>query len=144
MLAFRATALKNFYNLATINPMENKTQLSPLPETEKTYNYFDDGKIRESRRSEVTVTHIIPFNEIEEEILTEWKSEVKKCHWLYAKKTDYFIKGLLHSSNKDFADREIVFVRTVDGGWFSLGWWGGELDVSGELFKLMLNNKNRQ
>lgn len=124
--------------------MENKTQLSPLPETEKTYNYFDDGKIRESRRSEVTVTHIIPFNEIEEEILTEWKSEVKKCHWLYAKKTDYFIKGLLHSSNKDFADREIVFVRTVDGGWFSLGWWGGELDVSGELFKLMLNNKNRQ
>ena len=69
-------------------------------ELNKTYNLFDDDKIRESRRSSIIITEIIPFNEISKELLLVWKEEVINCYWLYAKKTDFFLKGHF----KDFKD----------------------------------------
>jgi len=101
-----------------------------LPEIGKIYHYFDDGKIRLTRREEVIITEIIPFNEIDSETLRDWKEEVIKCHWLYAKETDYFIKAEL-KIEKDLY--YLVFVRTLDNRWFSLGWWAGVLDVDGTL-----------
>lgn len=101
----------------------------------KTYNYFDDGKINESRRMPVTITEIIPFDKIDSETLLFWKEEIKQCDWLYSKETDYFVKGLLKISESE--QKEIVFVRTIKnngGGWFSLGFWGGRLDVDGSLY----------
>lgn len=100
-------------------------------ELNKTYNYFDDGKIRESRRMLVTITEIIPFNEIDEGTLLSWKEEVELCDWLYAKETDYFIKGLLKIDNDK--DESIIFIRTINGDWFSMGFFGGRLDVDGSL-----------
>ena len=98
----------------------------------QTYNYFDDGKIRPSRRMRVTITEIIPFSEIDEETLNDWKEEVKQCDWLYAKETDYFVKADLKVS--DNKTEKIIFVRTINNnGWFSLGWWGGRLDIDGSL-----------
>ena len=87
----------------------------------QTYNYFDDGKIRPSRRMRVTITEIIPFSEIDEETLNDWKEEVKQCDWLYAKETDYFVKADLKVS--DDKVEKIIFVRTINNndGWFSLG-----------------------
>ena len=38
-----------------------------VPVLGQTYNYFDDGKIKPSRRMEVVITEIIPFNEIDKE-----------------------------------------------------------------------------
>jgi hypothetical protein len=29
------------------------------------------------------------------------------------------------------------FVRTKDGGWFSLGWFGSRLDIDGSLYEKM-------
>ena len=104
-----------------------------LPEIGKTYYYFDDGKIKLSRRAKVIITEIIPFSEIDSETLADWKEELSDCNWLYAKETDYFIKAEL-KIEKDLY--YLVFVRTLDNGWFSLGWWAGELDVDGTL-----NNK---
>ena len=90
-----------------------------LPEINKTYNYFDDGKIRESRRFPVKITGIVPFDKIDEDTHDLWEIEHTQCDWLYADTTDYFVIGNL--SDREY-DREIVvFVRTVDGGWFSLG-----------------------
>lgn len=83
----------------------------------KIYDYFDDGKIRESRRSTVILTDIIPFNKINKKILSRWKREVKECYWLYSPKTDYFLIGVLQDSSKE----EVIFVRTVNNEWFSLG-----------------------
>ena len=51
----------------------------------KTYNYFDDGKIKESRKSPVVITHIIPFGKICKRILKQWVREVEECDWLYEK-----------------------------------------------------------
>jgi len=82
----------------------------------------------------VVITEIIPFNKIDEQTLSEWKEEVEECYWLYAKETDYFIKGIL--SIRDAKREDIIFVRTLDDAWFSLGYWGGILDVDGSLRKI--------
>lgn len=104
--------------------------MTDIPEIGKTYNYFDDGKISRSRLCTVKVVEVIPFDDIDSEILDMWNSDVVECHWLYSKTTDFFVKGIFTHTNHD----PEYFVRTVDGGWFSIGFLGGSLDVSGELY----------
>ncbi len=106
-----------------------------LPEVNKYYKNFDDGKIRPSRMTTVKITKIIPYNEIDSKTLSEWDKEVSECDWLYSSKTDYFIFGLIDSD-----DAEVVYVRMLDNRWFSLGWWAGLLDVDGSLEKEMIEN----
>lgn len=105
--------------------------MKQLPKVGEKYSYFDDGKIKESRKLIVTITNIIPYNEIDSDTLSEWNEEVKDCDWLYSTETDFFINGFLKTSHNSTED--VTFVRTKDGGWFSLGIWGGSLDVDGEL-----------
>lgn len=103
--------------------------MKPIPEIGKTYNCFDDGKIRQSRLYTVDVVDVVPFNNIDEETRIEWLEEVNRCYWLYATETDYFIK------TENGEDGNAVFARTLEGGWFSLGTFMncGVLDVDGEL-----------
>lgn len=100
----------------------------------KTYDFFDDGKIHEGRRLPTIVKEIIPFDKIDSGILEEWKENVDENCRLYNKNTDYFIKSDLIYSDGDI--EEIYFVRTTDNRWFSLGFWGGCLDIDGSLRKL--------
>jgi hypothetical protein len=108
-------------------------------EINKIYNYFDDGKIKESRRLSVLITEIIPFDKIDIDTLKLWESEVETCYWLYSKETDFFIKGILKITEKK--NEEIYFVRTTDNnpGWFSLGHWAGRLDIDNSLLKSYTN-----
>ena len=110
---------------------------SQLPEIGKTYNYFDDGKIKKSRKMSVVITEIIPFDNIDSQTLKQWQEDVEECHWLYSKETDYFIIADLEVSESKI--EKIIFVRTIDNkdGWFSMGWWGGRLDIDGELNKML-------
>ena len=64
-------------DLKNETPTCGNTLLCPV--LGQTYNYFDDGKIRPSRRMEVVITEIIPFNEIDAETLESWKEEVEEC-----------------------------------------------------------------
>ena len=86
-----------------------------LPKVNQIYNCFDDGKINHSRLYTVNVKEVVSFNKIDNITLKEWKEEVKQCYWLYAEETDYFIK------TENGEDGDAVFVRTKDGGWFSIG-----------------------
>ena len=104
----------------------------------KTYKYFDDGKIRLSRMDEVLIKEIIPFSNIDIKTLNEWLKEVAECHWLYSSNTDYFIKATMF---EDEDDKEITFVRTKDRGWFSLGFWAGRLDIDGTLERSILEEE---
>ena len=106
--------------------------MKDIPEVNKTYKYFDDGKIRLSRMDNARIKEVIPFNEIDDETLKEWKKEVIQCDWLYSPKTDFFIKAFLERSEDN-----VIFVRTKDQCWFSLGWWAGVLDIDGTLEKSM-------
>jgi hypothetical protein len=62
-----------------------------------------------------------------------WTDEVTDCYWLYANETDYFVEG-----KYDDEDEPSYFVRTKDGGWFSLGWIGARLDIDGSLYNKMI------
>lgn len=99
-----------------------------IPVINKEYNYFDDGKITESRLDSVLITTVIPAKDVEIDIFKLWNDDVERCDWLYNEVTDYFVKGHLIETNVD-----VVFVRTKDNGWFSLGWDAGRLDIDGKL-----------
>jgi hypothetical protein len=96
-----------------------------IPKVNETYDYYDDGKICESRHDKAKIIEIIDFNNIDKQILDKWKNEADRCYWLYKPITDYFIKAYLMESKQ-----EVIFVRTIYNGWFSLGWWAGLLDVN--------------
>lgn len=107
----------------------------------KVYDFFDDGKIWESRREEVKILEIIPFDEIDQETLEQWQLEIEdeyafgfeNGYHLYAKQTDYFIKAITIYPRPDDI---YYFVRTVDGGWFGIGFMAsGRLDIDGSLRK---------
>lgn len=109
-----------------------------IPELNKEYHIFDDGKVKPSRHYMAKIVELIPFEECtDQSLLTAWSSEVDFCDWLYAKETDYFVKA-----ESDFDDNPLYFVRTINGGWFSLdypdGWMGARLDIDGRLYKEMI------
>ena len=112
--------------------------MKPVPELNKTYHIFDDGKIRPTRHYTCTIIDIIPFKECDNGPLLEaWELEVKECYWLFNPITDYFVKA-----ESDFDEAPLYFVRTVDGGWFSIDyprWWmGARLDLDGKLYEQMI------
>jgi len=108
-------------------------------ELNKIYNYFDDGKFRESRRMSVIITEIIQFSKIDDKTLEYWKEQVEEIDWVYNPETDYFVKGDLDMEDGTF--EPVIFVRTLENDWFSLGWWGGYLDVDGKFYKQMLKQQ---
>jgi hypothetical protein len=107
--------------------------MKKIPKVGKTYNCFDDGKISHSRLYTVDIKEVIAFDKIDNATLEEWKEQVEQCDWLYAKETDYFVKTI------NGEDGDAVFVRTLNGGWFSLGNFmnSGRLDVDGKLTKML-------
>lgn len=115
--------------------------MKAIPEVGKTYDCFDDGKLSKSRHYQVEIEELIPFNEAKGDVQDWQRSEANQCHWLYAKESDYIVKAkpvgeggdLAFSENKE----EHYFVRTKDGGWFSLGFWAGRLDIDGTLMEAM-------
>jgi hypothetical protein len=68
-----------------------------------------------AKTKKVTITLTEKLNKIDKETKDSWLEEVEQCHWLYNKETDYFVKGRLKESGEN-----VVFVRTLDNGWFSL------------------------
>jgi hypothetical protein len=124
--------------------------LQPVPEPGKEYHIFDDGKIKPSRHYTAKIVEVIPFNECgdsEPEVLDayyiQWREQVEECYWLFAATTDYFIKAI-----SDFDKNPLYFVRTNDGGWFSIDypgcWMGARLDIDGSLYNKMIENYGKE
>ena len=109
-----------------------------IPKLNKIYDYFDDGKVNPSRHYKIKVEQIIPFDDIDNKTLLDWKQEVEECDWVYNKKTDYFIK-----CSCDDIETELIFVRCTINGWFSLGWEAGRLDIDGTLMKYFNETYNK-
>jgi 16S rRNA U516 pseudouridylate synthase RsuA-like enzyme len=107
--------------------------MKEIPKIGQRYNCFDDGKISYNRLYTVDVKEVVPFDKIDKTTLKKWKEEVEECYWLYAKETDFFIK------TENGEDGDAVFVRTINGGWFSIGNFmnSGRLDVDGELTEML-------
>ncbi len=111
--------------------MENKA----IPEMGKTYCFFDDGKISETRMYGATITDIIPYDQACK-VLTEVQQKAhERLPELFAETTDYFVGA----SIPVYDEFTIWFVRATNGGWFSLSiqhtWQSGRLDIDGDLVK---------
>lgn len=113
--------------------------LQPVPEVGKEYHIFDDGKIKPSRHYLAKVVNIISPEDAYEitDLYNTWEEQVKECYWLFAKETDFFVVA-----ESDYDKSPIYFVRTEDGGWFSIDypnvWMGARLDIDGSLYKSMI------
>jgi hypothetical protein len=106
-----------------------------LPIIGQVYDYFDNGLLMESRRYKVIITDIVPFDKIEKNIREAWEEDLRILPNVFSKTTDYFIKAVIFP---DGSHIEIVFVRANEERvykWFSLGFWGGILDVDGSLLE---------
>lgn len=112
--------------------------MKEIPKIGQTYNCYDDGKVSESRKYEVTITNVIPFRKANNEILKMWEDISLSCDWLFDK-TDYFVE---FNSTENKETPKGVFARTKDGGWFGLGniWNSGRLDIDGSLTKYLADN----
>ena len=128
-----------------------------VPDVGEILHFFDDGKMSRSRHYIATVTRVVKYNDADNIIVKKrywdpdpksnenwladtnlidvWKYEKEEIYWLFDNDTDYFIE----CSVPEYDENLLWFVRTKDGGWFSMdiqsGWQGGRLDTDGELYK---------
>lgn len=131
--------------------------MKEIPEIGKFYHFFDDGKTSTSRHYICKCEQIITPeeaksimievpNEYVDDVMDKislyehWHdNEMPKRDWLYTEDTDYFVECSCPKYDKN----NLWFVRTKDGGWFSMdiqSWWqSGRLDVDGEIFQEVLN-----
>lgn len=93
--------------------------MDKLPVIGQMYDCYDDGKIRESRRYKVKITKIIPYKDADETTVSRWMKAVDEGPWLFATCTDYFV--FAESYEQKDTITESLFVRTLDGRWFSTG-----------------------
>ena len=133
-------------------------KLKSVPELLQYYHFWDDGKVSPSRHYICRCERIITAEEAKNimiEVPNEYiddvmdtislyeywhDTEMPKCNWLYSEDTDYFIE----CSCPEYDEHNLWFVRTKDGGWFSMdiqsGWQSGRLDVTGEIFENVTND----
>lgn len=124
-------AVKGAHNVDL--PYSKSETMLPVPQVGEVRHFFDDGKMRESRHYMATITKVIPYKKASQKLKKAWKKERWNCYWLYAYETDYFVKASIPKYDK----MPIWFVRTKDGGWFSIdfmGWW-----MSGRLMPSTFN-----
>jgi len=129
----------NGYPLPTRTVLySRKKHIQPIPEVGKRYHCFDDGKITFSRHYIVEVSRVIGYMEFKRdypELFKSYLEESKRCYWLYSRRSDKFV---ICDEGED--GNPEVFVRTKQGGWFSIGDFfnSGRLDVTGRLWENLL------
>lgn len=127
-----------------------------VPVVGKYYHFWDDGKTSPSRHYICKCERLISQEEgkgimvsVPDEYIDGFKlvslydywlqNEMPMYDWLYSEDTDYFVE----CSCPKYDEYNLWFVRTKDGGWFSMniqnGWQSGRLDVNGEVFNNVIN-----
>jgi hypothetical protein len=113
--------------------------LQQVPEVGKDYHIFDDGKIKLSRHYIAKIVELISPEDAKDitDLVENWEQEKSECPWLFAETTDYFVRA----RSESYDINSLYFVRTVDGGWFSVDfpniWMGARLDIDGSLYEKM-------
>lgn len=86
-----------------------------LPEIEKIYKFYDDGKITYSRQYRCKIINIIPYNNVSDKIKEQYKTLVNHYNQIFSSHTDYFIIGKVED---DIIENQ-VFMRILKETWFS-------------------------
>lgn len=102
-------------------------------------NHYDDGKIKTSRQSQVIITKIVKYEDIDEEtkLLFEQTLEDDFDSRFYVSNPSYFI----FAKSIDYDDKIYIYVprKEDNDSWFSFNQiiTNGELDITGELTALI-------
>lgn len=132
--------------------------LKPIPEVGKYYHFWDDGKLSPGRHYICRCERIITpeeaksiMIEVPNEYINDvmdtislyehWHDDEMPNHdWLFETETDYFIE----CSCPEYDKYNLLFVRTKNGGWFSMdiqnGWQAGRLDVDSEIYNEIIQD----
>lgn len=106
----------------------------PIPEINKIYISYEDGKHLADREYKVIVKDVLRYKQLPKKVKKLWKQQVKEYYWLYSPDSGYFVKALSLVGENDSIQ---YFVRTHGDGWFSLNTNNhgahGELDVDGSI-----------
>lgn len=97
------------------------------------FNCYDDGKVRPSRHSVITIVDIIPRK--------KWTTEQKNlvCKTIIENEDLFSSKQTELIVGKYYNDK-IYFLKTTYDEYFSTGWSGGLLDVDGTLTKNLIES----
>ena len=115
-----------------------------IPKTGEKLKFWDDGKVGHSRRYVAKVNGVFAPDDVkrifvirgddEMSVYDIWLEQADECDWVYAKETDVFVRCFIPG----YDDNDIWFVRTKQGGWFSIdcqsGWQSGYLDVDDDYY----------
>ena len=116
---------------------EDYTETLIYPEVGKTYNVFNDGKIRESRLEQWKIIEEINLDKdkVDKELLDAIKTEVMTCYWLYSPEQTLIYKAeRIYSEPRDHKEYN-YFLATKQNGWFSIGFLdAGLLDIDGSCY----------
>lgn len=129
-------------------------KLKPVPAVGTEYHFWDDGKTSPGRHYICRCERVINPEEAKSiivealgydengdacfsliKLFDQWSKEAALCDWVFSPETDFFVE----CSCPSFDQNNLWFVRTLDGGWFSMdiqnSWQGGRLDVDGTIFE---------
>lgn len=137
-----------------------KSKLKSIPIVGKEYHFWDDGKTSPSRHYICKVERIITPEEakniivrvphwdfekkenffVEVSLYDHWHDDEMPNHaWIFESETDYFVEA----SCPKYDENNLWFVRTKDGGWFSIDvqsdWQSGDLDIDNSIYEDIIN-----
>lgn len=111
---------------------KNKKLIKPV--VGEVYDIFDDGKIRRSRHYQVQIVSITTprkLRKYDPETVDAILADAKSSFWLYRPKVKTIAIGITEDGESRY------FIPTKQNGWFSTGFWAGELDDDGSLREIM-------
>ena len=110
---------------------ENRKKYPSLSE-EKAYKMTLEGQVYKLTATGEEIKKML--DDIPNKV-KEWKNKMEKAnnhyYWIFARETDYFIIGNSYEREDKGIISESIFVRTIDGEWYSIGnyWDNGLLIV---------------
>ena len=118
----------------------HKKHMQKIPKVGEKYHCFDYGKITFSRHYIVKIDEVLGHMAFKRKYPNQFEQycqTAKECYWLYSRRTDKFV-----ITYKGENDELGVFVRTKQGGWFSIGNFFncGALDTTGKMWENLVAN----
>ena len=108
-----------------------------VPSLGEKFHFFDAGRTNASRHFAVEITRVIPWRSIAaRDIRKLITQEQEKRPELFVEMPDYICQGKILGLPLE----PLWFTRTLDGGWYSVGFWSGLLDIDGTVFDSVVSD----
>lgn len=108
-----------------------------VPKIGEKFHFFDAGRKNSNRHFIVEIIDIVPWRYITiKNIKKLIIKELERSPELFAKTSDFVCQGKILGLPLE----PIWFTRTIDGDWYSIGFWSGLLDIDGTVFESVISD----